>query len=223
MSSWNFKDLTGQRYGRLVVEKLDYKDRYGQIHWRCRCDCGNYTSVVTTRLNSGKTQSCGCISRERIISLSKARSTHGKSGTRIYHIWQKMKQRCYNEHIDGYKYYGGRGIIICDEWRNNFEFFYKWSISNGYTDKKTIDRIEVNGNYEPSNCRWVTSKEQANTRRSNRIINYKGESKSMKQWADEKGIGYNALCIRIKKGWSIEKALETPVKKVRKRNANKNS
>ena len=131
-----------------------------------------------------------------------------------------MKQRCYNEHIDGYKYYGGRGIIICDEWRNNFEFFYKWSISNGYTDKKTIDRIEVNGNYEPSNCRWVTSKEQANNRRSNRIINYKGESKSMKQWADEKGIGYNALCIRIKKGWSIEKALETPVKK---RNANKNS
>lgn len=210
---WNFKDLTGQRFGRLVVEKLDYKDRFGSVYWHCKCDCGNYTSVTTAGLKSGKNQSCGCISRERIIALSKARSTHGKTETRIYHIWQMMKQRCYNENKDNYEDYGGRGITVCEEWKNDFEAFYKWSMANGYTDKKTIDRIDVNGNYEPSNCRWATPKEQGNNRRSNRIIEYKGERKTMRQWADEKGISYNALCIRMKKGWSIEKALETPVRK----------
>lgn len=210
---WNFKDLTGQRFGRLVVEKIDHKNHYGQIYWRCKCDCGNYASVTSSRLNGGQSKSCGCKGRERIIALSKARATHGKSNTRIYHIWQLMKQRCYNEKKYGYERYGGRGIVVCEEWRNSFDDFYKWSMANGYTDEKSIDRINVNGNYEPSNCRWATPKEQGNNRSSNHVIEYKGESKTMKQWADEKGMSYNALCIRLKNGWSIERALETPVSK----------
>lgn len=152
----NSKDLTGMRSGRLEVVKLDYKNKFGQMV------C--YTTVVSSKTISQKVQSCGCLNKERIVTLSKARATHRMTGTRIYHIWQLMKQRCYNENKDGYERYGGRGIRVCEEWKSSFEDFYKWSMANGYTDKKSIDCINVNGNYEPSNCRWTTSKEQCNNR-----------------------------------------------------------
>lgn len=206
----NFKDLTGLRSGRLEVVKLDCKNKFGQMVWLCRCECGNYTTVVSSKIISQKAQSCGCINKERIAALSKARATHRMTGTRVYHIWQLMKQRCYNENKDGYERYGGRGIRVCEEWKSSFEGFYKWSMANGYTDKKSIDRINVNGNYEPSNCRWTTSKEQCNNRSSNHNIEYKGEIKTLEQWAEEKGLTRYIIHHRLKKGWSIEKTLETP-------------
>lgn len=137
---------------------------------------------------------------------------HGKSNERIFWIWRDIKLRCYNQNTNGYSRYGGRGITVCEEWlgEHGAENFINWALQNGYTDNLTIDRIDTNGNYEPSNCRWVTKKEQANNRRSNRILEYKGKKQTMKQWADELGINYSTLKMRITKyHWSIEKSLES--------------
>ena len=125
-------------------------------------------------------------------------------------IWRAMKERCYNSKCEAYHNYGGRGIIVCDEWLHNFKAFYDWSITNGYRDDLTIDRIDVNGNYEPSNCRWVTRLTQANNQRTNHLITYKGETHTMAEWAKIKHISYGALRQRLYRKWSIEKALNTP-------------
>lgn len=120
-----------------------------------------------------------------------------------------MKKRCYNLKYKRYNDYGGRGIKICNEWLNDFKVFYDWAMQNGYKDNLTIDRIDVNGNYEPSNCRWANIKTQANNKRNNRIIEYKGEFHTMSEWANIYNINYKLLHSRLKKGWNIEKALFT--------------
>lgn len=130
------------------------------------------------------------------------------TGTRLYRIWQAMKRRCYNPKHKQYKDYGGRGIIICDEWLNEFSTFYEWSMANGYKEGLTIDRIEGNGNYEPTNCRWATVKEQANNRRSNHLVTYKEKTQTIAQWATETNVSAAVIAIRLKRGWSIEHALE---------------
>lgn len=159
-------DLTNSKFGRLTVIKLLPERKHNKKVYKCLCECGNYTNVIGCDLTSGKTKSCGCYKKDETI---KRNITHGMTHTRLYTTWQNMKKRCYNKNNHKYKDYGGRGISICDTWLHNLQAFYDWAMSNGYQDNLTIDRIDVNGNYEPNNCRWATPKQQANNRRNNII------------------------------------------------------
>lgn len=142
----------------------------------------------------------------------KATADKNISETRIYKIWETMKNRCYCTGQTSYKHYGGRGITVCDKWRHNFQEFYNWAMSNGYSEELTLDRINNDGNYEPDNCRWVTMKEQCRNKSSNRLLSYKGKTQCLSDWAAEIGIDRRTIAKRIDKlGWTIEKALSTPV------------
>ncbi len=134
---------------------------------------------------------------------------HGMCHTRIYNIWRSMRQRCNNPNCRKYPNYGGRGIVICDAWNESFESFHEWAIANGYKEGLTIDRVKVDGNYEPSNCRWVTQKEQQNNRTNNRLLEFRGEQYTIGEWATITGIKLSTIWARLNSGWSIEKALTT--------------
>lgn len=146
-------NLKGRRYGRLIVLDDEKSTSYGKTQSLCLCDCGKIFVALNLNIVAGKTKSCGCL---KISLLIKKLTTHGQSQTRLYMIWQTMKKRCLNIKRRDYKYYGGRGIRICDEWLNNFKSFFEWAVTHGYNDNLTIDRINNDGNYEPSNCRFVT-------------------------------------------------------------------
>lgn len=198
------KDLTGMTFGRLKVIEFAGIAKNRSALWKCECSCENHTIIVvqSNNLRNGNTQSCGCLHKEKFNGYK-----HGHKHTKLYGVWCGMKARCQNPNSTSYKNYGGRGIKVCKEWQT-FEPFYEWSIKNGYKEGLSIEREDVNGNYEPSNCHWATQKEQANNTRLNHFIEYKGKRQTIKQWEDETGL---PIGQRLSYGWTIEQAIETPL------------
>lgn len=201
-------DLTGKKYGMLTVTS-EYESRVTKggrrrIFWKCICDCEKITWVDAGCLTSGNTKSCGCVKINFFL-------THGLSETRLYNIWTDMKQRCYNSNSKAYEYYGGRGIVICDEWKEDFTNFYNWANENGYSDELTIERKDCNGNYEPSNCCWITQFEQHGNTRRNKFIEHNNEKHTVAEWARIKNMHPQTIWSRIRLGWNIDDAIEKPI------------
>lgn len=189
------KDIIGNRYGMLTVLEYD-KSIDRRLMFKCKCDCGKVISVRKDSLENGHSQSCGCV-RESWMHSGKLNRKHGKYEERIYWVWAKIKRRCYNKRCREYENYGGRGIKMCEEWLDP-EKFIQWAYASGYNKDApkgvcTLDRIDVNGNYEPSNCRWITNLEQQNNRRDNQIFTHNGESHTIAEWARILGIKYSTL------------------------------
>jgi hypothetical protein len=186
------KDLVGKRFGRLTV--LSKAGMYnGQQKWLCKCDCGNTTEVITSYLTTGDTKSCGCYKIDKVTK-------HGYSKTKLYRVYQSMLQRCQNPKAQEYERYGGRGISVCKEWKENFVSFCEWANANEYKEGMTLDRVNNDGNYEPSNCRWATRKEQAVNRSTNRYLSNGKEIHTVSQWADILKIPYTSVYGRVRKG-----------------------
>lgn len=202
------KDLTGQRFGRLtVIEFVSTEDKYS--HWKCECDCGNNSVVRIGDLTAGHIQSCGCWQKEM---LAQRKTTHHMTNTRLYHIWVSMKQRCYNPKHISYKNYGGSGIKVCAEWKNDFQKFYDWAMLNGYSDDLTIDRIDTKGNYKPTNCQWADAKSQACNRRNNIVVKFQDRQLTLSEVSEITGINYWALKNRYHRGDRGEKLLRPTTK-----------
>lgn len=192
-------DLKGKRIGFLTVLERVENDHNGKPMWLCRCDCGNEKVISSSALTNG-VKSCGCYRKEW------AKETHTKHGftshkapkERLFNIWWRMNQRCKDPNVSHYKDYGGRGITICEEWEN-YGAFREWALSNGYSDELSIDRIDYNGNYEPSNCRWVDQKAQARNKRTNHIVEYDGEKMCVAEWAEKYNLPYRKLLYELNK------------------------
>lgn len=196
-----FEDLSGKVFGKLTVVRHVGKDRHSHNRWLCQCECGNMTVVDTSCLVQGKTKSCGCA---KIVEKQ-----DGRTGTRLYNIYNEMKYRCYGQYSTNYRHYGGRGITMCDEWKNDFITFKDWALSHGYNDSLTIDRIDVNGNYCPENCRWATMLEQSNNKRNTIKMTYGGVTKPLSIWAKEFGLSYMTVYHKYRKGLPPEEILKS--------------
>lgn len=203
-------DLTGQHFFMLTVLERAGSNKRRRATWLCQCECGNEKIIDGDSLIQGKTKSCGCYQPQAVRKYNvENKTTHGKRYTRIYKEWASMKNRCYGKR--DYKNYRSRGIVVCDEWKNDFMAFYSWAMSHGYADNLTLDRKDVNGNYCPENCRWATPKEQANNKRNSHYLTHDGETHTIAEWAEIKGINYQTLYSRLTtKGWPVEKELTTP-------------
>lgn len=212
-------DLIGKRYGHVTVIGRAKNPYSGNHHaaWLCRCDCGKEFVALGDNLRANRYVSCGC---ERSERAKKQFSTHGMSNTRLYKIWLCMRSRCYYEKNNDFKWYGARGIKVCDEWMRSFESFSRWALSHGYDDTLSIDRIDCNQGYSPENCRWATAAMQANNTRDNHMLTFQGKTQSMALWAKETGLKYGTIKSRLQYGWNVEKALTTPARKLTRHKSN---
>lgn len=186
-------DMTNERFGRLLVVKRVENSAQGQARWLCVCDCGETNIVKGQDLRNGKVVSCGCYKIEQ-------QTKHGGYQDKLYRVWIAMKTRCNCETNKWYPVYGGRGIKVCNEWQDDFSKFRDWSIENGYRKGLTIDRINVNGNYEPSNCRWITIQEQQFNKTTNTFIEIDGITKTLTEWCRCFDVPISTACARRRKG-----------------------
>lgn len=200
-------DLIGARFARLVVKRYAGADKHNRATWECLCDCGATIVAAGANLRHGYVKSCGCLWAEKNTGVT---LDEVGNQTRLYQIWNGMKQRCRNPHHVSYPDYGGRGIRVCEEWIE-FRPFHDWAMVNGYRDDLTIDRIKSNEGYHPGNCRWATREVQGNNTIRNRQIEFRGETKTLANWAKAMGVKYSTLCRRLAQGWSVERALTEPV------------
>lgn len=206
------KDLTGQRFGRLFVISFSHTDKNDDAVWNCLCDCGNLYQGIARRLRSGNTRSCGCL----CIDVRRALKTkHGLARHPLYDTYHAMLMRCYDLRHVAYKNYGGRGITVCDRWRESFANFLEdmGDKPEGYT----LDRIDNDCPYTPENCRWATREEQQSNRQGTRLVTYAGQTLTVAQWARVTGVPASAIYHRIDAGWPIERSLTQPPKKIRRR------
>jgi hypothetical protein len=196
--------VAGARYGTWTVISMSDVRKNGHIYWNCMCDCGVQKPVAALHLKGGKSANCGCLKSSRLLARA---TTHGQAGTRTHRIWQNMRGRCRNPNLPDFKYYGGRGIKVCERW-NVFENFL--ADMGECPPDLSIDRIDVNGNYEPGNCRWATQKEQTNNQRKNVRLTLNGRTQTLQQWADELKLDASMIRWRLDEGWSVERALTEP-------------
>lgn len=221
MAKYFKDDLTGKTFGELTVVKFVQTDDR-MTHWLCKCSCGNEILVYSGHLKSGHTTKCNnpshkigrkC-SEETKRKIGKANTKHSGCQERLYRVWSSMLNRCNNPNEFAYKWYGARGIKVCNEWLD-YATFRQWALSSGYDDSAethmcSIDRIDGNGNYCPENCRWVDAKAQSNNRKSNVLLTYKGKTQTMMQWAEETGVPYQRIQQRLNRGWGVQRAIEQP-------------
>ncbi len=202
-------DITGQRFGKLVVSRFAGTNRHGARLWACICDCGNAAVKVGGLLRSGHTSSCGCLIHSPFRSW---RYAHGETGTPVFKAWCRMIHRCCttNHRDKDWKNYGGRGITVCSSWRKYENF--RDDMGPSFMEGLSLDRIDVNGNYEPANCRWATLKQQARNKRTNRFISFRGETLTSVEWAERFGVARNIIEDRLRLGWSVERAMTDPIK-----------
>lgn len=203
-------DLTGQRFGRLVVESAATTVN-ARRRWVCRCDCGAVIETAIGNLRSGDTRSCGCLRNEMIGAR---RRTHGESrGSRTpeYRAWKSMKQRCYRKAHPFFADYGARGIAVCERWREDFAAFLA-DMGRRPSRRHSLDRIDVNGGYEPANCRWATGSEQCRNKRNNVLVTFGGRTATVAEWAEALGVKYGTLLLRVRRGWSAARIIGQPVR-----------
>lgn len=195
-------DLTGRRFGRLSVIGVDDRGTRKTYFW-CECDCGTVKSIRGDGLLSGRIVSCGCKKREQDRINLEANHKHKMSHTRPYEIWQGIKGRCYNKNDARYSRYGGRGITVCEEWREDFSAFYKWALANGYRDDLTIDRIDNNKGYSPDNCRWADQETQSRNRASNVKIRIGNATRTLVEWCEIFDLNYKTVYARYRRNGFI--------------------
>ena len=204
-----YKDISGIKFNRLTAIKYEYT-RNKKVYWLCKCECGKEKVVAYTSLKRGNTKSCGCLKHERAVSFySQLNRKHGMKDTKIYKQWLGMKARCYSKYTSGYKNYGGRGIQVCEEWKSSFLNFYNWAINNGYSNGLTIERVNLNGNYEPRNCKWITNEEQQNNKRNNKYLEFNGEKHTYSEWSRLLNIPKGTIIDRVRRNFTVEQILNT--------------
>jgi hypothetical protein len=203
-------DRVGDTYNRLtVIKRVENKGQ--SAAWLCICSCGNKIEASGSKLSSGNVKSCGCLQKE---NASKANSSHGMTNTKEYRSWAAMKTRCLNDKRENYEHYGGRGITICESWTNSFENFIE-DLGKSPSNEHTLERDNVNGNYEPDNCRWASQKEQARNRRSSKRVEWNGTVITLAELSELTKVDYNLLQFRISRGWTVEDSVNTPSKRKR--------
>lgn len=195
-------EMIGQKFGRLLVIAEDKRDAQGNIYYLCRCDCGNEKIIKGVSMRKGLTQSCGCYHKERVSKLDP------KSKRKLYRRYWSMRNRCEYTGDKHFSCYGGRGIKVCDEWKN-YETFEQWALNNGFKEGLTLDRIDIDGDYSPDNCRWITHKEQQSNRRDNVYITFNGERRTVQQWSEITGIKKSTIQRRIALNWEEKDLLNS--------------